>query len=197
MTNRERFIALLDSEIPHPCDVIVLLEGDGFARYEKAVSLFKEGFAPLICFSGNFDDEKSGAFTFDKIKPLILRSGVKESSLLFEDKSINTYDQAEEIITLAKEKKWKRIVLVASQYHSYRAFLTFLYVQKREMPELIIDMAAVKGLDWYEETGWGRRIDLLSVELDKIDAYHKKNNVATYEEGLEYLKWKNLKQKEY
>lgn len=195
MTNRERFIALLDSETPCSCDAIVLLEGDGFARYKKAVSLFKEGIAPLICFSGNFDDEKSGAFTFDKIKPLILQSGVKEADLLYEDRSINTYDQAVEIIALAKERKWKRIVLVASQYHSYRAFLTFLCVQKQKMPELIIDMASVQELDWYEETGWGRRIDLLSVELDKIDAYNKKKNVATYEEGLEYLRWKSLKQK--
>ena len=58
-------------------------------------------------------------------------------------------------------------------------------------------MAAVKDLDWYEETVWGRRIDLLASELDKIDAYQKKNNVASYVEGLEYLKWKNQKHEKF
>ena len=61
------------------------------------------------------------------------------------------------------------------------------------MPELIIDIAAVKDLDWYEETVWGKRIDLLASEFDKIDAYQKKKNVASYTEGLEYLMIKTQK----
>lgn len=190
MTAREMFIALLDTETPHKSDAIILLEGDGFSRYKKAVFLYKEGIAPLICFSGGFDDEKSGAFTFDKIKPLILQAGVPEADLLLEEKSRNTYEQAVEVLSLAQHYNWKRIVLVASHYHSYRAVLTFLCVQKKAMPELLIDMAAVKNLDWYEETGWGRRIDLLASEFDKVEAYQKKNNVASYEEGVEYLKRK-------
>ena len=191
MMDREAFIALLDTDEPQKSDAIILREGDGFARYKKAVSLYKMGLAPFICFSGGFDDEKSGAYTFDKIKPLILQAGVPEKALLLEYKSKNTYEQALEIISLARQNDWKRIALVASHYHSYRAFLTFLCVQKREMPNLIIDMAAVKDLDWYEETGWGKRIDLLASELDKIEAYQRKNNVASYADGLKYLRQKN------
>ena len=197
MTEREAFIALLDTEESQKCDAIILLEGDGYARYKKAVSLYMAGIAPLICFSGGFDDEKSGAFTYEKVKPLILEAGVPEKDLILEGKSKNTYEQAVEIMLLAQQNNWKRIILVASHYHSYRAFLTFLCVLKQKRPKLIMDMAVAKDLDWYEETGWGRRIDLLASELDKIDAYQKKNNVATYAEGLEYLKWKNRKQEKY
>ncbi|WP_038073203.1 YdcF family protein [Treponema sp. C6A8] len=197
MTEREAFIALLDTDEPQKSDAIILLEGDGFARYKKAVSLYKSGIAPLICFSGGFDDEKSGAFTYEKVKPLILEAGVPEKDLILEDKSKNTYEQAIEIMQLAQQNNWKRIVLVASHYHSYRAFLTFLCVQKLKFPDLIMDMAAVKDLDWYEETDWGRRIDLLASELDKIEVYQNKNNVASYAEGLEYLKWKKQKQERY
>lgn len=195
MTEREKFIVLLDSEHPQKGDAIILLEGDGFARYAKAVSLYKDGYAPIICFSGNFDDEKSGAYTFKKIKPLILDAEVTETALLFENKSRNTYEQAVEVINIAKERGWKRIILVASHYHSYRAFLTFLCVQKTFMPELLIDMASVQNLDWYEETGWGKRLDLLDAELEKINQYQQKNNVASYADGLEYLAWKHRKQK--
>lgn len=195
MTEREKFIVLLDTEQPQRSDAIILLEGDGFARCAKAVSLYKDGYAPIICFSGNFDDEKSGAYTFKKIKPLILDAKIPETALLFEDKSRNTYEQAVEVINVAKERGWERIILVASHYHSYRAFLTFLCVQKKYMPKLLIDIASVTDLDWYEETGWGKRIDLLETELEKINQYQQKNNVASYTDGLEYLAWKHQKQK--
>jgi len=190
MTDREIFIILLDCDSPQKSDAIVLLEGDGFARYKTAVHLYKEGIAPIICFSGNYDDEKSGAYTFNKIKPLILSSGIPEAHLIHERTSKNTYEQAVEIIKIAKEKNWNRITLVASHYHSYRAFLTFLLVIKKEMPSLLMDMAAVKNLDWFEENTWGKRIDLLDKEFDKIDLYQKKGNVASFAEGMEYLKWK-------
>lgn len=191
MTDKEKFIVLLDSDYPQKGDAIILLEGDGFSRYKKAISLYNDGFAPVVCFSGNFDDEKTGAYTFDKIKPLILATGVPRDCLLYEDKSKNTYEQAVEVIKIAKKNNWERIILVASQYHSYRAFLTFLCVQKQIMPKLIIDMASVNELDWYEETGWGCRIDLLASEFEKIDLYQKKNNVASFTEGVKYLKIKN------
>ncbi|MBR0101279.1 MAG: YdcF family protein [Treponema sp.] len=197
MTEKEKFIVLLDTDDPQKSNAVIMLEGDGFARCKKTALLYKSGLAPLICFSGNFDDEKSGAFTFDKIKPLLLNSGVAKNDLLFENKSKNTYEQAVEVIKLAKEKNWKRIILVASHYHSYRAFLTFLCVQKQQLPNLFIDMAAVKDLDWYEETDWGKRIDLLTSEFEKIETYQKKNNVATYADGLEYLRWKYQQQEKF
>lgn len=195
MTDREQFIILLDTDNVSRSDAIILLEGDGFSRYREAVRLYKEGIAPVICFSGNYDDEVSGAFTYDKIKPLILSEGVLEGHLEFEAVSKNTYEQAVEVVRIARERRWSRIVLVASHYHSYRAFLTFLCVQKDMYPALVLDMASVKDLDWYEETGYGVRLDLLDLEFQKIDVYQKQNNVATYREGIEYLKWKYLQQK--
>jgi len=105
MTDREKFIVLLDSENISKCDAIILLEGDGFARYKKAVSLYKDGIAPVIVFSGGFDDEKSGAYTFEKIKPLILKEGVPEKDLIHESKSLNTYEQAVQIIEMAKKQE--------------------------------------------------------------------------------------------
>ena len=68
-------------------------------------------------------------------------------------------------------------------------------VQSAVYPELLIDIASVKDLDWYDETGYGRRIDLLESEINKIDIYQRKDNVATYEEGIDYLKWKSQQQK--
>ena len=43
ITDREKFIALVDNDSIDKSDVIVLLEGDGYNRYSKAVELFKKG----------------------------------------------------------------------------------------------------------------------------------------------------------
>ena len=44
ITDREKFIALVDNDSIDKSDVIVLLEGDGYNRYSKAVELFKKGY---------------------------------------------------------------------------------------------------------------------------------------------------------
>lgn len=195
MTDREKFIVLLDNEQIQKSDTIVLLEGDGLARYKKAAMLYKKGVAPRICFSGNFDDKKSGAYVFEVIKPLLIEEGVREKDLIYENKSRNTYEQAVETMKIAQLYNWKRITIVASHYHIYRAFLTFLNQQKIMKPDLIIDIASVNDLDWYEETGYGSRIELLGTEIDKINMYQEKGHVSSYEEGIAYLKWKYLEQK--
>ena len=115
--------------------------------------------------------------------------------MIFEGTSLNTKEQAIEIVKMAKKYSWSRITLIASHYHTYRAFLTFLQEIKNNSMDLIIDMASVRDLDWFEETGYGRRIDLLTDELEKIDVYHSKGDVIGYEEGVEYLKWKYQLQK--
>lgn len=195
MTNKEKFIVLLDNEQVQRSDVIVLLEGDGLARYKKAATLYNNGLAPKVCFSGNFDDAKSGAYVFEVIKPLLIKEGVREEDLLYENKSRNTYEQAVEIMKMAQVYKWKRITIVASHYHTYRAFLTFLRQQRIMKPDLFMDVASVNDLDWYEETGYGSRIELLRAEFDKIGIYQEKGHVSSYEEGIAYLKWKYLGQK--
>ena len=52
MTSREKFIAIVDNDNIQKSDAIILLEGDGFNRYRKAVELYKEGYAEKIVFSG-------------------------------------------------------------------------------------------------------------------------------------------------
>lgn len=195
MTIKEEFIVLLNTEIVQKSDVIVILEGDGFSRYKKAVELYKHGYASRICFSGGLDDVKSGAYSYELIKPLLIREGIKEGDLILENRSMNTHDQAVNIIDMAKCNNWKRIIIVASHYHIYRAFLTFLQERNKNMSELFLDMAVVNDLDWFEDTGYGKRIDLLGEEFKKIELYQEKGDVASYDDGVEYLKWKFKEQK--
>ena len=42
ITDREKILAIVDNDCLSPSDAIILLEGDGFDRFRKAVSLYKQ-----------------------------------------------------------------------------------------------------------------------------------------------------------
>ena len=48
MTECEKFISVVDNDILRPSDAIILLEGDGLNRYQKAVELYKQNIAAKI-----------------------------------------------------------------------------------------------------------------------------------------------------
>ena len=88
---------------------------------------------------------------------------------------------------LAKEHDWKTILIVTSPHHQYRAFLTLLKAMRDAGLNLSL-VNAVAPLPWDEPLPWGVRRGLLPQEFDRIDAYQKKGDVASYEEGIAYMK---------
>lgn len=74
------------------------------------------------------------------------------------------------------------ITIVTSAYHQVRAFLTFLRVlqQQRRAQDIRLWNAPAPS-----------RMDKLASEWDKIRTYHERGHVASYDEGLEYLVWRD------
>src|SRR3989338_2645428 len=191
MSPREKFLAIVSNDTLEKADAIVVLEGDLLERVPEGVRLYKEGFAPFIVISGGDTNQPAYAIPAAQMLPEFLKRGVPREAILLEEKSQHTWDQATEIMKLAAEKKWKRIIIVASHYHQYRAFLTFLKAMKDASLSLILMSAPVRDLKWWEKTGRGLRIDNLGTELEKIDKYREEQgHVASYEEGIQYLQWK-------
>jgi uncharacterized SAM-binding protein YcdF (DUF218 family) len=190
MTNREKVIALVDNDCLQNSDVIVLLEGDGLNRYQKAVDLYHGGLASKIVFSGGITDYEYGSFPFSDVLPHLLKTGVPAKAIIHEDKSRNTRAQAVEVVKLAKENSWHRLILVATHEHQYRAYLTFLREAIDSKRGLILYNAPVRNLGWFSETGWGTRFERLEKEFERIDSYSKLGHLATFDEAIEYQKWK-------
>lgn len=190
MTEKEIFIVLTDHNAVRKSDAIVLLEGDGYNRIQKTIDLYKSGVSDTIVFSGNIINESYGSFPYERIAPMLQKAGIPENDILYEDKSTNTLEQAIEVIQLAKKSGWERIILVASHYHQYRAFLTFLKQQQLNLPNLIIYNCPANDLPWFEQNNWGKRIDLLADEFKKIEIYKLNNHLATYKEAIQYYKWR-------
>lgn len=192
MTDQEKFIAIVDNDILQSSDAVVLLEGDGLNRYQKAVELYQRNIASKIVFSGGITDYEYGSFPFRDVLPHILRTGVPQEDIIHEDKSLNTREQAVEVVKLAQERGWERLVLVASHEHQYRAYLTFLREVLDTHSEIILYNAPVRNLGWFKQTNWGVRFERLEQEFARIEKYTQLGHLATFQEVIDYQRWKEL-----
>lgn len=190
MTEREKFICLVDNDRPRVSNAIVLLEGDGLNRAERTAQLFNQGMAKWVVFSGGIEDPGYGSYRFERVLPTLKKLGIPEDNIIPEEKSLNTHDQANEVIRIMIANRWNRIILVASHYHQYRAYLTFLAVAQNLKVKPIIYNAPAKDLPWFEVTDWGTRLDLLEKEFKKIEIYRAKGHVASYGQAIGYQRWK-------
>ena len=190
ITDREKILAIVDNDCLTPSDAIILLEGDGFDRFRQAVSLYIQGMAPKIVFSGNIVDYDYGSYPFSEILPLMLKEGMPEQDIIHEDKSLNTREQAVEVVRMAQEYGWKKLILVASHEHQYRAYLTFLREVLDTKSGITLYNAPARNLKWFEDKGWGTRFNRLQAEIDRIERYSAMGHLATAEEVIDYQKWK-------
>ena len=190
ITDREIIMAIVDNDCLKPSDAIILLEGDGFHRFQKAVDLYKKGLGKKIVFSGAIVQKEYGSYPFEEVKPFILEAGVPEEDLIHEDKSLQTQQQAFEVVKMAMENGWKRLALVASHEHQYRAYLTFLRQILDSKSGIILYNAPVRNLDWFVDSGWGMRFDRLKAEIERIEKYSTFGHLANAQEVIEYQQWK-------
>jgi uncharacterized SAM-binding protein YcdF (DUF218 family) len=187
MTVQEEFVSLLQKQPLKQGDVIFVLQGDGVNRAAHAAKLFREGSAPLVAIVGSANNRAYGSFPSGAVRDEMLHLGIPESAILFEEIAPHTLAEAKQAMQLAQEKGWKTILVLTSPHHQYRAFLTFLKAM-RDADMHVELVNAVAPLSMTEENPWGRRADLMEKEFDKIVEYQKQGDVASYDDGIKYLK---------
>ena len=190
ISERECIMAIVDNDCIMKSDAIILLEGDGFFRVEKAVGLYQQGWSDKIVFSGNIKDPAYGSYPLDEVMLYILQYGVPQSAIIHEDKSLNTREQAVEVVRMAMQNGWQKLILVASHEHQYRAYLTFLREVLDTKSGILLFNSPARNLNWFVDSGWGMRFDRLKGEIDRIERYGAMGHLATAEEVIEYQQWK-------
>jgi len=104
--------------------IIAISGGDTSARTAEAISLYKAGWAPKLIFSGAAAD-KTGPSNAEVMQKQALSDGVPQSSIIIEDLSTNTAENAQNTATVVQKMGLKRVILVTSAYHQRRASIEF------------------------------------------------------------------------
>lgn len=123
---------LVMSEQPSPADAIVWLQGNRYDRGPKVLALYRAGHAPAIVITGN-DVRHDEAAAQDGVHVMVgdlrqwlLARDVPDAAIVVDVAAMHTHDQATHVIAIARDRRWRTLLLVASPHHQARAFLTFL-----------------------------------------------------------------------
>jgi uncharacterized SAM-binding protein YcdF (DUF218 family) len=154
-----------------PADAIVAVSGgDTAARAGEAIKLYKNGWAPLLIFSGAAQD-KSGPSNASVMRSQAEASGVPAKDILIEENSNTTAQNASETKNIFTENQINRVILVTSAYHQRRASLEF---NKRSGNQIQIVNHPVahdkqwSGAWWLTPIGWWLSLG----ELVKIISFY-------------------------
>ena len=111
-----------------PCQradaIIAVSGGDTVARTAEAVKLYHDDWAPLLIFSGAAADV-SGPSNALAMKRYAVENGVPAESIVIEEFSQTTAENAVNTSIFIKKRKLERVILVTSAYHQRRAELEF------------------------------------------------------------------------
>jgi uncharacterized SAM-binding protein YcdF (DUF218 family) len=105
-------------------DAIVAISGDTGARAETAITLWKQGYAPLLIFSGGSSDPESVA-SAELMKRTAVAAGVPANAIAVEGASATTEENAERVAEVMKARGLVSAILVTSPYHQRRAAILF------------------------------------------------------------------------
>lgn len=104
--------------------VVAISGGDTTARTAQAISLYKNGWAKWLVFSGAAAD-KAGPSNAEAMKRQAIDEGVSSNSILIDETSETTKQNAANTAALMKEHDIHSVILVTSAYHQRRAGLEF------------------------------------------------------------------------
>lgn len=165
---------------PSSADSIVWLQGDRHDRADKVLELYQRKFSKRIIISGNNiligDKTRRGErnISLNEMRDWLLQKGVEQESLFIDDEAMNTKDQAEHLIKLAKMEGWSKLIIVGSSYYQPRVFLTFIKQAERlGWDGEIINQSKIIG--WDDVPG-GRSIKsslIFEEEFKKINKYQE------------------------
>lgn len=111
--------------------------------------------------------------------------------------SLHTLIEATALVQYARSHRVNKLLIVAPPFHQLRAFMTVVSVLRRELPELRVYNQPGRSLPWQEivvhsqGTLECQRRELIESELDRIDRYQQKGDLAPEDEILNYLNWRD------
>jgi uncharacterized SAM-binding protein YcdF (DUF218 family) len=145
---------IVEDPVEH-ADAILVLGNDNFYgdRASRAAELFRQGRAPVVVASGK--RLRPGADVAALVEHDLIERGVpKESILRYAHDADTTREQAEGLLKIVTERKWKSVILVTSNYQTRRA----RYIFERVFgPACTVRVASARDAGFDPEHWWEKR----------------------------------------
>lgn len=112
--------------------------------------------------------------------------------------SINTLIESEALVKFAKDRNLCSLIVTSAPFHQLRAFMTAVTVAIRIYPDLLVYSCPGAALPWMDEVVHSQgvlqatRRQLIQEELDRVDKYQNKGDLATFKAVLEYLRHRDM-----
>ena len=136
-------------------DALIVLGDDNFYadRATRAVQLFREGKVQVIVASGRRLRPNAGVAELIE-HDLVERGVPKDRVLRFTYDGDSTLEEAEALVKLVTQKKWRRVIVVTSNYHTRRA----RYIFRRVFPQgMQVSVASARDGDFDPGHWWEKR----------------------------------------
>lgn len=141
--------------------IVVVSGGETEARIKEGIWLYKNDYAPKIIFAGAArEGDVSNALA---MKRIAVKSGIPSSSIIIEENSRDTEENAKNTTEIIKREGYKTIILSTSPYHQRRAYQNF----KNNLPDLKIINWSAKDSKW-RKFGWWKTEDGIRLTFSEI-----------------------------
>lgn len=142
-------------QAPVQSDAIILLGDDNYFgdRADRAAEMYRAKWAPVVVASGRM--LRPYASIAELMEHDLKEKGVPESAIvLLAGRISNTREEAESIANVIRQRGWKKVLLVTSNYHTRRA----RYIAERIYPPgTEVRMIAAPDSDYNPDNWWKTR----------------------------------------
>ncbi|MCP9440075.1 MAG: YdcF family protein [Nitrospira sp.] len=154
---------------PHEADVIVVLGGGDRPRVQRALDLYRQGYARWILLAGTrrAENERGDQWHHWRARWLLAQEVPKEA-ILFDDRSHNSYEEARHAAALMHERNWKSALVVSDPPHLRRLELIWHKVASQygiEYRLVASEPPTWNAARWWEEKVWAKFVGMELVKL--------------------------------
>jgi uncharacterized SAM-binding protein YcdF (DUF218 family) len=136
-------------------DALIVLGDDNFYadRVTRAAQLFREGKAPMVVASGRRLRPNAGIAELME-HDLVERGVPKDRIVRFSHDGDSTLEEAQALVQIVKERKWRGVIVVTSNFHTRRARYIFHHVFPQGVE---VRVASARDGDFDPELWWQKR----------------------------------------
>lgn len=150
---------------------VFVLSGSAFDRGNKAFELYTSGKARTICCTGINQAGDLKAMNINISEGLVTMKhlanmGVADSLLTYIPLGTSTIEESEAIMDYCKQKRWKKITILSSRFHTRR--IHFVFNQKFSDNGIEICICGAPSSSYNENNWWTNEDGLIAVNNEYI-----------------------------